>query len=332
VQTIKTVNNMTREQQVFYCRQCQNRKASDQGLLCSVTGEKAAFENECTEFKVDEKVAPAGKSSYGVKNRRNKFARAGLAFLLTGVALFAIGMLTFDWDAWKAQIYTQAYSYGLFGVAAPIDKSGPGLPEIIMVTGLISGGLGLLLLLAGLVKKLMPVSVASAAEASETATASVISSNAAAWSHGIQKPANKFAIAGFVFILVNVAMSFLARLTFDGEAHYARTHGYGGITVSEVFGVMAYVLLGIGILLLLAGLIKHPANKFSVAGFVFILLNVAMFLLARLTFDEAAEIARIEGYGGQTASGIFNVMTSVTLVASIVLLLIGLFKKTANNK
>jgi len=46
---------MTRDQQLTFCKKCINRKMNfQQGLVCSLTGEKATFENECADFKLDE--------------------------------------------------------------------------------------------------------------------------------------------------------------------------------------------------------------------------------------------------------------------------------------
>ena len=40
------------EKIIFYCRKCTNRKISNEvGLLCFLTGEKPAFQNECPNFK-----------------------------------------------------------------------------------------------------------------------------------------------------------------------------------------------------------------------------------------------------------------------------------------
>jgi hypothetical protein len=47
--------NMTREEQLTFCKKCTNRKTDmQQGLICSLTGEKANFENECPDFILDE--------------------------------------------------------------------------------------------------------------------------------------------------------------------------------------------------------------------------------------------------------------------------------------
>jgi len=48
---------MIREEQLVFCKKCVNRKMDlNQGLICSLTGEKAAFQNECPDFKRDETV------------------------------------------------------------------------------------------------------------------------------------------------------------------------------------------------------------------------------------------------------------------------------------
>ena len=48
---------MTREEQLFFCKKCLNRKMDmKQGLICGLTGDKAEFQNECPDFKLDEAV------------------------------------------------------------------------------------------------------------------------------------------------------------------------------------------------------------------------------------------------------------------------------------
>jgi hypothetical protein len=48
---------MTREEHLEFCRQCRNRKFdSDRGIVCGLTGQMAAFEKECEDFKVDNSV------------------------------------------------------------------------------------------------------------------------------------------------------------------------------------------------------------------------------------------------------------------------------------
>jgi len=48
---------ITREQQVAFCKKCMLRQMDfKQGLLCSLTGQKAAFAHECPDFTQDESV------------------------------------------------------------------------------------------------------------------------------------------------------------------------------------------------------------------------------------------------------------------------------------
>ncbi len=49
--------NMTREEQLIFCKKCLNRKMDiKQGLICDLTGAKATFQVKCADFKIDEKV------------------------------------------------------------------------------------------------------------------------------------------------------------------------------------------------------------------------------------------------------------------------------------
>lgn len=48
---------MTREEQLLFCSVCKNRILDlKQGLICSLTSEKASFDFECSDFSHDEKV------------------------------------------------------------------------------------------------------------------------------------------------------------------------------------------------------------------------------------------------------------------------------------
>ncbi len=48
---------MNREEQLKFCKICLKRKMdTQQGLLCSLTGKKADFENECQNYENDENV------------------------------------------------------------------------------------------------------------------------------------------------------------------------------------------------------------------------------------------------------------------------------------
>ena len=48
---------MTREEHLAFCKKCQNRKFdTQQGIICGITNEKAAFEVSCNDFLKDETV------------------------------------------------------------------------------------------------------------------------------------------------------------------------------------------------------------------------------------------------------------------------------------
>lgn len=48
---------MTRKEQLTFCKKCLHRKLElNQGIICELTGQKASFEIECLDFKIDESV------------------------------------------------------------------------------------------------------------------------------------------------------------------------------------------------------------------------------------------------------------------------------------
>lgn len=48
---------MTREEQVVFCKKCTNRKLDmQQGMLCSITGEKANFAPTCRDYNLDDTI------------------------------------------------------------------------------------------------------------------------------------------------------------------------------------------------------------------------------------------------------------------------------------
>ena len=49
---------MTREEQIAVCRQCTNRKMSDEGLICKLTNAKATFQDECADFELIPALKP----------------------------------------------------------------------------------------------------------------------------------------------------------------------------------------------------------------------------------------------------------------------------------
>src|SRR5688572_10567738 len=54
---------MTREEHLEFCRRCMNRKFdASKGIVCSHTGEIAAFDKDCEVFEVDSSVAITSNS------------------------------------------------------------------------------------------------------------------------------------------------------------------------------------------------------------------------------------------------------------------------------
>jgi hypothetical protein len=46
---------LTEKQRLAFCKQCQNKKFdASQGIVCSLTDQKPAFEYECVDFLVDQ--------------------------------------------------------------------------------------------------------------------------------------------------------------------------------------------------------------------------------------------------------------------------------------
>ncbi|MBD80065.1 MAG: hypothetical protein CL840_14225 [Crocinitomicaceae bacterium] len=98
---------MTREERLKSCRICTNRKLNLQkGLLCGLTDEFAAFEDDCQDFNKDKvevnrqfemKMAAAGdgRTGVGMDYKFNKIL--GLSVVLVGVLMIiflGIGILT----------------------------------------------------------------------------------------------------------------------------------------------------------------------------------------------------------------------------------------------
>ncbi len=69
---------MNREAQLEFCKKCLKRKMDmKQGLLCELTGQKAAFEGECADFKLDEsvnRIPPEAKEDVSIREIRQNIA------------------------------------------------------------------------------------------------------------------------------------------------------------------------------------------------------------------------------------------------------------------
>ena len=85
---------MTRDEQIIFCSKCTNRKMSDEGLICKLTSEKATFQNECTDFELDETVKPLIQEEEKVSWKEWKVflikasGRVGLALIVISYLLY----------------------------------------------------------------------------------------------------------------------------------------------------------------------------------------------------------------------------------------------------
>lgn len=94
---------MTHQQRIEWCRVCVNRRMDrQQGLICSLTGMRADFEDVCTAQVIDEKekaeleqrrlAAEAEEPGHATDYRRN--IRNGILFIALGL-LVLIGSFIF---------------------------------------------------------------------------------------------------------------------------------------------------------------------------------------------------------------------------------------------
>ena len=84
---------MTRKEQLTYCRICQYRQASHNGLICRITRAKADFEDECFFFLVDEKAVQRYNNKKALEKKAQEQAepRVFLVSLLIWIAVIVIG-------------------------------------------------------------------------------------------------------------------------------------------------------------------------------------------------------------------------------------------------
>ena len=97
---------MDRAHQLGYCKQCKLREFSKlEGVICSLTGHKATFEDECPEYQIDQNIAERnreieeerlqdlkssdtlGLSMFGIKNQ----ILAGALAIIGSVVWFIAG-------------------------------------------------------------------------------------------------------------------------------------------------------------------------------------------------------------------------------------------------
>lgn len=140
---------MTRDEQLKFCKKCQNRKLDMKvGLLCNLTGEKANFENECSSYQLDESVIEKIDAVEALEHndvleklsdRSLEQFRAEQNFskaLITGVIVGLLGALL-----WAAITVSTEYQIGYMalaigaGVGLSMRMTGKGIDPIFGYTG-----------------------------------------------------------------------------------------------------------------------------------------------------------------------------------------------------
>ena len=141
---------MNREQHLTFCKKCLNQKMDlNQGIVCSLTQRQADFNNECSEFKIDESIIETNLKDTEeiqrteiiqklnpeiIENLRNEqnFQSALIVGLITGL----LGALL-----WATITVTTEYQIGYmavaigFGVGYVIRRFGNGIDPIFGYLG-----------------------------------------------------------------------------------------------------------------------------------------------------------------------------------------------------
>lgn len=98
---------MTRNEHLKFCQQCLNRKFDVQhGILCNLSGDKANFESECSNFSKDETVVP---KDYALQYTQDANQESGQKDMLIGAAWciggIAATVADFGYVFWGAIIF-----------------------------------------------------------------------------------------------------------------------------------------------------------------------------------------------------------------------------------
>jgi hypothetical protein len=92
---------MTREEHLKFCKVCINRKMDmQQGLICSITSERADFENNCENYIIDEIEKEKLESKSNEESTKNKdsgfFGSWKSALLLSAFSFIRTALKGFD--------------------------------------------------------------------------------------------------------------------------------------------------------------------------------------------------------------------------------------------
>lgn len=133
---------MTREERLQFCEICINKKLSaEKGLICSITGEPADFEDECSNFSEEKKKADPETFSAEVREYEDvRFAIiGGFSASLFAAAVWALISVITD-----RQIGYMAVGAG-FLVGIAVRNFGGGVSKIFGITGAVFSLLACLL-------------------------------------------------------------------------------------------------------------------------------------------------------------------------------------------
>lgn len=92
---------MTREEHLKFCKVCINRKMDmQQGLICSITSERADFENNCENYRIDEIEKEKLESKSNEESTKNEdsgfFGSWKSALLLSAFGFIRAALKGFD--------------------------------------------------------------------------------------------------------------------------------------------------------------------------------------------------------------------------------------------
>ncbi|MBN2485767.1 MAG: hypothetical protein JXB34_07310 [Bacteroidales bacterium] len=120
---------MELSERLQYCRVCQKRQFSTSaGIICSLSGAKPTFDNECPDFSVDqveakrvlareEKYAEAEAPETGFFAPEKKGMKKGI---LGGVAMIAIAIVWFFGGLFAGRIFFYPPVLLFFGIVAVV--------------------------------------------------------------------------------------------------------------------------------------------------------------------------------------------------------------------
>jgi hypothetical protein len=83
---------MEMQEKIKICKICKNKQISDeQGIICGLTGEKPAFENECPDFNPDQADTPPQiQNDAGDEELDTALKVVSFCFPIVGIILYFV--------------------------------------------------------------------------------------------------------------------------------------------------------------------------------------------------------------------------------------------------